>query len=41
MQDIENIELAFLSMDDYRKELSERLNLKGVAFGGRIPNYQQ
>ncbi|GGD43169.1 carbon-nitrogen hydrolase [Muriicola marianensis] len=24
---------------DYRKDLSERLNLKGVAFGGRIPNY--
>jgi predicted amidohydrolase/GNAT superfamily N-acetyltransferase len=24
---------------DYRKELCERLNLKGVAFGGRIPNY--
>jgi len=24
---------------DYRKELAERLNLKGVAFGGRIPNY--
>ncbi|MCB0744566.1 MAG: GNAT family N-acetyltransferase [Ignavibacteriae bacterium] len=26
---------------DYRKELSERLNLKGVAFGGRIPNYHK
>ena len=26
-------------MYDYRKELCERLNLKGVAFGGRIPNY--
>lgn len=24
---------------DYRKELCERLNLRGVAFGGRIPNY--
>ena len=24
---------------DYRKELCERLNLKGIAFGGRIPNY--
>lgn len=24
---------------DYRKELSERLNLKGITFGGRIPNY--
>lgn len=24
---------------DYRKELSERLNLKGILFGGRIPNY--
>jgi predicted amidohydrolase/GNAT superfamily N-acetyltransferase len=24
---------------DYRKELCERLNLKGVVFGGRIPNY--
>jgi len=24
---------------DYRKELCEKLNLKGVAFGGRIPNY--
>ena len=24
---------------DYRKELAERLNLKGIAFGGRIPNY--
>jgi predicted amidohydrolase/GNAT superfamily N-acetyltransferase len=26
---------------DYRKELCERLNLKGVAFGGRIPSYHQ
>ncbi len=26
---------------DYRKELSERLNLRGVAFGGRIPNYHK
>ncbi|MFT4777926.1 MAG: putative amidohydrolase/GNAT superfamily N-acetyltransferase [Flavobacteriales bacterium] len=26
---------------DYRKELAERLNLKGVAFGGRIPNYHK
>lgn len=26
---------------DYRKELCERLNLKGLAFGGRIPNYHQ
>ncbi len=24
---------------DYRKELCEHLNLRGVAFGGRIPNY--
>lgn len=24
---------------DYRKELCERLNLKGIALGGRIPNY--
>jgi len=24
---------------DYRKELCERKNLKGIAFGGRIPNY--
>ncbi len=24
---------------DYRKELCERLNLKGIAFGGRIPNF--
>ncbi len=24
---------------DYRKDLCERLNLKSVAFGGRIPNY--
>ncbi|WP_159517894.1 bifunctional GNAT family N-acetyltransferase/carbon-nitrogen hydrolase family protein [Sunxiuqinia indica] len=26
---------------DYRKELCERLNLKGVAFGGRIPSYHK
>ena len=26
---------------DYRKELCERLNLRGIAFGGRIPNYNQ
>ncbi|MGE9269112.1 MAG: GNAT family N-acetyltransferase [Verrucomicrobiales bacterium] len=26
---------------DYRKELCEELNLKGVAFGGRIPNYHK
>ncbi|WP_027418398.1 carbon-nitrogen hydrolase family protein [Crocinitomix catalasitica] len=26
---------------DHRKELCESLNLKGVAFGGRIPNYGQ
>ena len=26
---------------DYRKELCENLNLKGVAFGGRIPNYHK
>jgi len=24
---------------DYRKELCERMNLLGIAFGGRIPNY--
>jgi len=24
---------------DYRKELCEKLNLKGIEFGGRIPNY--
>ncbi len=24
---------------DYRKELCERLNLEGIVFGGRIPNY--
>lgn len=24
---------------DYRKELCEKKNLKGIAFGGRIPNY--
>ena len=24
---------------DYRKELCEKLNLKGIAFGGRIPSY--
>lgn len=26
---------------DYRKELCERLNLKGIAFGGRIPNFHK
>ena len=26
---------------DYRKELCERLNLKGIAFGGRIPIYHK
>ncbi len=26
---------------DYRKELCERLNLKSVVFGGRIPNYHK
>ena len=26
---------------DYRKELCERLNLKGIVFGGRIPNYHR
>ena len=26
---------------DYRKDLCERLNLKGLAFGGRIPNYHK
>lgn len=26
---------------DYRKELCEQLNLKGVAFGGRIPNFHK
>ncbi|HVA98135.1 MAG TPA: GNAT family N-acetyltransferase, partial [Bacteroidia bacterium] len=24
---------------DYRKELCEKLNLRGIVFGGRIPNY--
>lgn len=24
---------------DYRKELCEKMNLKGIAFGGRIPNF--
>ena len=24
---------------DYRKELCERLNLRGIVFGGRLPNY--
>ncbi len=28
-------------MYDYRKELCEKLNLKGILFGGRIPNYHQ
>ncbi len=26
---------------DFRKELCEKLNLKGIAFGGRIPNYHK
>jgi predicted amidohydrolase/GNAT superfamily N-acetyltransferase len=26
---------------DYRKELCERLNLKGIVFGGRIPNFHK
>ena len=26
---------------DYRKELCEKLNLRGIAFGGRIPNYHR
>ena len=26
---------------DYRKELCERLNLKSIVFGGRIPNYSK
>jgi predicted amidohydrolase/GNAT superfamily N-acetyltransferase len=26
---------------DYRKELCEKLNLKGILFGGRIPNYHK
>jgi predicted amidohydrolase len=26
---------------DYRKELCESLNLRGIVFGGRIPNYHQ
>lgn len=26
---------------DYRKEVAEKLNLKGIAFGGRMPNYSQ
>lgn len=26
---------------DYRKELCERLNLHGIVFGGRIPNYHK
>ena len=26
---------------DYRKELAENLNLRGIAFGGRIPNYHK
>ena len=26
---------------DYRKEVCEKLNLKGIAFGGRIPNYHK
>lgn len=26
---------------DYRKELCEKLNLEGIAFGGRMPNYHK
>ncbi len=26
---------------DYRKELCERLNLAGIVFGGRLPNYEK
>lgn len=26
---------------DYRKELCEKINLKGIVFGGRIPNYHK
>ena len=26
---------------DYRKELTEKLNLRGIAFGGRIPNFHK
>lgn len=26
---------------DYRKELCEKLNLRGIAFGGRIPNFHK
>ena len=26
---------------DYRKELTEKLNLRGITFGGRIPNYHK
>ncbi|MFC4634912.1 bifunctional GNAT family N-acetyltransferase/carbon-nitrogen hydrolase family protein [Dokdonia ponticola] len=26
---------------DYRKEVAENLNLKGIAFGGRMPNYSK
>lgn len=26
---------------DYRKELCEKLNLRGISFGGRIPNYHK
>ncbi len=26
---------------DYRKSLAEKLNLKGIVFGGRIPNYHK
>ncbi|NVK85128.1 MAG: GNAT family N-acetyltransferase, partial [Cytophagia bacterium] len=28
-------------MYDYRKDLCERMNLKGIVFGGRIPNYHK
>ncbi|WP_452597990.1 bifunctional GNAT family N-acetyltransferase/carbon-nitrogen hydrolase family protein [Pontimicrobium sp. MEBiC01747] len=26
---------------DYRKEIAEKLNLKGIVFGGRMPNYSK
>ena len=28
-------------MYDYRKDLAEKLNLRGIVFGGRIPNYHE
>lgn len=28
-------------MYDYRKELAEKLNLRGIVFGGRIPGYHK